>query len=84
MKVKLGDIARDRITGFEGVVIARTEWWNQCDRYTIQPRTLHDGKPVDSQTFDEPDIELVEAQPFGKKPKPKNGGPRPEPVRHRS
>ena len=79
--IKLGDLARDRITGFEGIVIARTEWMNQCDRYTIQPRELREGKPVESQTFDEQDLTVIEVQPFEVKASRTTGGPRPEPVR---
>jgi hypothetical protein len=55
----LGDIATDTITGFKGVVIARTEWLNGCRRYKLQPKELKkDGTPKDSSTFDEQQIAL--------------------------
>ncbi len=55
---KLGDTIRDTISGFEGVMVCYTVWLNGCIRLTIQPRQLHDGKPVDNQTFDIEQCEL--------------------------
>lgn len=51
--IKLGDFARDEITGFEGVVIARAEYLNGCISYHIQPEELKDGSPIEAQWFDE-------------------------------
>lgn len=50
--IKLGDTVKDRITGVSGVVIAITECLNGCRRHTIQPKDLHQGRPVDSISFD--------------------------------
>ena len=88
MAVELGDRAKDKITGFEGIVIGKTRWLYGCDRITIQPEDTKDGKPIDAATFDEPQVEVVRRgviktaealaeQPAGRR----NGGPRPEPVR---
>jgi hypothetical protein len=55
----LGCIAKDSITGFEGVVIAITEWLNGCIRITIQPKLLNEGKPLDSHTFDVEQVDVV-------------------------
>lgn len=77
--IELGDEARDTITGFQGVVVADTKWLHGCRRLTLQPRTLHDGKPVDPLSFDEPQLELIPS-----KPEPttgRTGGPRAEPTR---
>lgn len=60
-KLKFGDIAKDKITGFTGVVIARTMWINNCDRLTLQPREVKDGKPIGCAGFDEPNLEFVES-----------------------
>lgn len=77
----MGDVAKDTITGFEGVVVARTKWLHGCERLTIQPQSLHDGKPVESATFDEPQLALVRrAVQLGTTD---GGGPRPEPSRGR-
>lgn len=61
MTIELGNLVRDRITGFVGVSIARTMWRNNMDRILIQPRGLNDeGQTVKSQSFDVCDVELVE------------------------
>ncbi len=59
--IHLGDIAKDTITGFEGTVIAVTYWINNCDRLTIQPKGVKDGKSISSCTFDRPRCEYVKA-----------------------
>lgn len=67
--MKRGDVIRDTITGFKGVLTARTEWLNGCVRLTIQPQELKDGKPIESHTFDVEQCELVEtAKPKTVKP----------------
>ena len=77
----LGDKAIDRISGFQGVVVAITEWLNGCRRITIQPEALHEGKPVDSSTFDAEQVARVEAGPT--LTASKTGGPSIQPVRNR-
>lgn len=59
--MKLGDIVRDTISGFKGVLVARTEWLNGCVRLTIQPNYMHEGKLLDNQTFDIEQCVLVKA-----------------------
>lgn len=89
MSVNLGDKVRDRITGFEGIVIGITEWLWQCRRPIVQPATLQsDGKPIDSQSFDEPQLEVIEPGVFvppleiAARPKRREtGGPRETPSR---
>jgi hypothetical protein len=81
VNVKLGDKARDTVTGFTGVCVARTEWLNGCWRITLQPQGLDkDGKPCQQETFDDFQLEVVEpkANPAGSK---ETGGPRDGPVR---
>jgi len=53
-EIQLGDVAKDSITGFEGVVTGRTEWLNGCCRWLIQPRSLHEGKPVEDVVAEAP------------------------------
>lgn len=78
--IKLRDKVRDTITGYTGIVIARTEWLNGCVRATIQAQELKDGKPIESQTFDVQQLEIVEQHPAAAEPK-RTGGPFPEPSR---
>lgn len=61
--LKLGDKARDQISGFTGTIVAITEWLNGCRRITIQPSALHEGKPVENSTFDAEQLEKVEEGP---------------------
>ena len=43
-KFKSGDIVRDKVTGFEGIIIARTDYIFGCNRYYVQPKVGPDGK----------------------------------------
>lgn len=61
LKVKAGDRVKDPITGFQGIVTCRLEYLNGCTRIAIQPETLHEGKPIEPQFFDEPQLLLVES-----------------------
>ena len=87
MPIQLGDRVRDRISGFEGIVIGVSDWLYGCRRPVVQPSTLtSDGKPTDSQSFDEPQLEVLESAAF--KPaiqtpavSAKTGGPRETPSR---
>lgn len=79
--IKLGDVARDSVTGFQGVAIAVCEWLHGCQRITIQPQKLgKDGKPIESQTFDTPQLTLVRRAAVAAGTRD-TGGPRPEPMR---
>ncbi len=79
MTINLGDKCKDRITGFTGTCVAKTQWLYGCMRITIQPDGLHDGKPIDAHTFDEPQIELIETSVPVAKELTKTGGPIPTP-----
>jgi hypothetical protein len=58
--IELGDLARDPITKFEGVVVGITTWMNGCARPILQPQRLQaDGSPVLSQSFDLTQLQLV-------------------------
>jgi len=81
-QITLGCLAKDTISGFEGIVISKTEWLNGCVRIQIQPRTLHDGKPIDAQVFDQQQVErlgngILEASAEPVAPIRKVGGDRP-------
>jgi hypothetical protein len=85
MQVALGSKARDKITGYTGIVIATTDWLSGCRRVTIQTQEMKDGKPIDSCCFDESQVETIEekttvseiadpARPGGPAPSPKRTG----------
>jgi hypothetical protein len=79
-KITLGDRVKDTISGFQGILVARTKWLNGCERLTIQPEKLNAGKCIDQETFDAKQVELVKAGVI-EYTDPENGGPRPEPRR---
>lgn len=58
--IKLGDKAKDKITGFVGIVGAICKYLNGCTRIGILSKELDkEGKPMDYIWFDEPQVELV-------------------------
>lgn len=75
--IKLGDIARDKVTGFQGMVVARIEYLNGCVRLGIQPTTLDkDGKMAESMFIDDTQCEKVDKEkPDIKGKSGKTGGP---------
>lgn len=79
MEIKLGQMVRDTISGYEGKVVAITNWLYGCRRITVASDKLHDGKPVDSQCFDEPQLEIRD--PNETKGEPTGGADRPTPPR---
>lgn len=72
-KYECGSVLKDEITGFKGVVIARTQWLANCNVYKLQPQGLKKGEPQDSYSFDEPHLVLVKDTIF--EPKRDTGGP---------
>lgn len=58
-KHELGKMAKDKITGFTGILTVRCEFLTGCNRYCIQPTELKDGKPIDTMYFDEGCIEVI-------------------------
>ena len=51
-KVKMGVKAKDRITGFKGVVTARAEYLTGCRQYLVQP-SAKGGEWKGGEWFDE-------------------------------
>ena len=69
--IKLGDVVKDRLTGFSGVAVSRIEYLNGCIQYEVQPEGLgKDGVPVKALWFDAQ--RLTE-----KRPARRPGGPPP-------
>lgn len=56
--IKLGQKAKDKITGFEGIIVARIEYLFGCDQYGVSPEAK-DGKVNDTLYFDEGRIEIT-------------------------
>lgn len=75
-EVKLGDLVKDTVTGYEGIVTSRTEFLNKCVRIGVQAQKLHEGRPVESQMFDIEQVELVEPTAVTTTKKAYTGGPK--------
>lgn len=76
-EIKLGQKVKDTITGFEGIALGRTEWLYGCVRVTVQPQQLFEGKTIEPEVFDEPQLVVVEEpKPELKESKPRKYGPR--------
>lgn len=60
MKHELGSKAKDVITGFEGVVVARAEYLTGYNQALVQPTHLDNGKKVDCEWFDEQRLQRVD------------------------
>ena len=56
--LELGKKARDKITGFEGILIGHAHYLTGCDQYGLAP-PAKDGEVKSSQWFDESRIEII-------------------------
>lgn len=57
-KIQLGLQAKDKITGFEGILVAKAIYLFGCTQYGIAP-PAKDGKLGDTYYFDEGRIEII-------------------------
>lgn len=60
--ITLGSKAKDRITGFVGVITGHSRYITGCDQYLLNP-PAKDGALVDSQWFDEQRLEVDTGTP---------------------
>ena len=82
-EVPLGARAKDRISGYKGIINSHTEWLNGCRRIGLASTSLkEDGTTRDDLVID---IEQVEVLELGvRSPKPperQTNGPMPDPTR---
>ena len=56
---ELGQFVKDKVTGFTGIVIGRSNHISGCDTFGVQPATLKDGAPQDCKWFDEPRLQAT-------------------------
>lgn len=73
-KFNLGDEVKSTITGFKGIIDARSEHYNGCKRYSVQPPVDKDGKMMDGYWCDEQSLELITSSKIKHK-EVKTGGP---------
>jgi hypothetical protein len=56
--IKLGVKAKDKITGFEGVVSGHADYLTGCDQYLVTPTVDEKGGARDGRWFDEQRLEV--------------------------
>lgn len=59
MKIELGVEAKDKVTGFSGIVTARATYLTGCDQYVLSPVVGEDGKVPEAHWFDENRLEVT-------------------------
>ena len=57
-KIEVGVKAKSNISGFSGMITARCQHVNGCDRYLINPLVKKDGKLPDGYWFDEGELKV--------------------------
>lgn len=78
MKFEVGEMLQDKVTGFKGVVMGRTEYFTGCDHYGLCSRVLKDGEPMEWQWFDETRlVSVANAEKVLREPRKATGGPHP-------
>jgi hypothetical protein len=55
----MGKKAKDKITGFEGIITSKHIYLTGCNQYGIQPSVDKDGKVPEKNYFDEGRIEIT-------------------------
>lgn len=85
--IENGDLVKDNITGFEGIVICTTTYLSGCDRVVVQPQKVNKetGLPIEPQAFDVTQLKILKKAAIkqyapidpAKLVAEKKGGPRP-------
>ncbi len=58
-KIQLGDTVEDIHTGFKGVAMVHSKFFNGCEQYDVSPRVGKNNKPEDSQGIDVQSLKIV-------------------------
>lgn len=57
--VGMGNMVKDKVSGFKGIVVSEHNYLNGCTRLTVQPPVNDKGELPGVETFDVPQLELV-------------------------
>lgn len=57
--IELGKKARDKVTGFEGIITGHCRYLYGCDQYLLKPQVKSDGSMIDGEWMDEGRIEVI-------------------------
>lgn len=60
-----GDRVKDRLTGFEGIVVATAQYMTGCDQALVKPEGLKEDKSmIDACWLDTQRLEVIQASAF--------------------
>jgi len=77
-KFELGTIAKDFVTGFEGMILGRTQYLTGCIQYGICPQRLKQDEAFpDWVWLDESRLRTIEIEQIPQYTEELNGGPSP-------
>lgn len=75
-EIKLGQKVKDKVTGFEGIVVHHAHFINGCHQLGIQPDKLNkDGEPIEQGNFDIQQLEVIGAGVNEEIEEKETGGP---------
>jgi len=78
-EMNLGDVVRDIITGFEGIITSKCDYITGCTHFGIAPTELKDGRPQDSYYLDEQRLIFVKKSELSES-SIRKGGPQRDPI----
>lgn len=65
-KIELGDTVEDIHTGFKGVAMIYSKFFNGCEQYDVVPKVDKDNKPTESLGIDIQSLKIVKRGKAGK------------------
>jgi len=71
--MKLGDKLKCKVTGFEGVCVAKLKHLNGCIQLGLKCKMVKDGEYPETVYLDIEQLEKVNEKPVKVKPSPKGG-----------
>lgn len=73
-KIELGEKVQDLVSGFEGIITGRLEYFNGCIQYLVIPKVDKDGGRIDGLWVDEPQLKVIKGGIKKEDKKEYNGG----------
>ena len=58
-RFELGKEAKDKVSGFTGIITSRIQFLTGCDQYGLKAKIKPDGTPIDVAYFDEGRIVIL-------------------------
>lgn len=59
-----GKTAIDKVTGFKGIIVAKTIYMYGCSQYCLMPKVDADGKRREGEWFDEGRLDILEDEEY--------------------